>query len=323
MSETEDFLSHHGVLGMKWGIRHDKGHVGQKARIKKINKLDSEFVKKAPHSIMAIYDKAAERMNNGEIQKFNANPKWRGVNVGKDDALSKSYRDAYSKAFTKLLNEVSTSNGNGLNASGTKKILLDYDANTDGLPRWKIVSTNIKHSDTVEPVKVVTKYDSLGHIVHMTFVPMDNTLSQGVDIRFQGEDFLAHHGVLGMHWGRHLPGRGGRLSSNDHTESRSLNKKKVHELSNPELRKVNERLQLESKHAQLNPGAVVRGQKFAATFLAVAGTGTALYALSKNPATKKGISFAKEMLSKALSGTGRHLPGKVIALGAKAAGRHL
>ncbi len=58
-------------------------------------------------------------------------------------------------------------------------------------------------------------------------------------------DNLQHWGVLGMHWGV----RRNRVdtSSPEHREVKALRKKKVHELSNAELKKITTRLQLEKQ----------------------------------------------------------------------------
>lgn len=65
---------------------------------------------------------------------------------------------------------------------------------------------------------------------------------------------LYHYGVLGMKWGR----RKSRMSQ-DAREAKAIKKKKVSEMSNAELRKLNERQNLERNHRQLNPNALKRG----------------------------------------------------------------
>lgn len=72
-------------------------------------------------------------------------------------------------------------------------------------------------------------------------------------------DVLQHYGVLGMKWGR----RKGQINiSDDYKNTRSLKKKKVGELSNSELRKLIERMQLEQNYKRLNPSTIQKGMLF-------------------------------------------------------------
>lgn len=78
---------------------------------------------------------------------------------------------------------------------------------------------------------------------------------------------LYHYGVLGMKWGR----RKSRMSQ-DAREAKAIKKKKVSEMSNAELRKLNERRNLERNYKQLNPSAIARGVAVVGTTAAVLGS---------------------------------------------------
>jgi len=71
---------------------------------------------------------------------------------------------------------------------------------------------------------------------------------------------LSHVGVLGMRWG-HRKAKSVSVPSSDHLESRSLKKKKLHELSNAEITKINNRLQLEKTLKELDRFKSDRGRK--------------------------------------------------------------
>lgn len=82
---------------------------------------------------------------------------------------------------------------------------------------------------------------------------------------------LYHYGVLGMKWGR----RKARMSQ-DAREVKAIKKKKISEMSNAELRKLNERQNLERNHRQLNPNAIKRGLSIVGATAGAMGTVIAL-----------------------------------------------
>lgn len=77
----------------------------------------------------------------------------------------------------------------------------------------------------------------------------------------QQNDVLCHHGVLGMHWGRHMSGR--KTSSS----GKKSGKKKISEMSDDEIRKRIARMQLEKQYKmltkELNPDTINKGEKAA------------------------------------------------------------
>lgn len=96
---------------------------------------------------------------------------------------------------------------------------------------------------------------------------------------------IYHHGIKGMKWGiRRYQNKDGSLTaagrkrySDDAREAATIGKKKVSEMSNTELRKYNERVNLERQYKSLNPSAAKRGLKFVERSAAVLGTALALY----------------------------------------------
>lgn len=103
-------------------------------------------------------------------------------------------------------------------------------------------------------------------------------------------DVLCHHGVKGMKWGIRKDysssGSGKRKRSrqedwsDDAKEASQIKKKRVSQMSNAELRKLNERQNLERQHSQLNPSVISKGMKYAATAVTITGTVVTLYANS-------------------------------------------
>lgn len=77
------------------------------------------------------------------------------------------------------------------------------------------------------------------------------------------EEVLAHYGVTGMKWGVRRKGRSGGKASADYTRSRKLlKKKKLSELSNDDLKKLNKRLEMERKFKAVNPKASAEGKRW-------------------------------------------------------------
>lgn len=105
-------------------------------------------------------------------------------------------------------------------------------------------------------------------------------------------DSLEHHGVKGQRWGirRYQPypdgGKKGKFigkkkkekpMSEDAKNAKELRKKHRDELTNQELRKLNERIMLENQYKQLNPSAFKKGMAIAGTAVAAMGTVVTLY----------------------------------------------
>ena len=103
---------------------------------------------------------------------------------------------------------------------------------------------------------------------------------------------LQHWGVKGMKWGV----RRSRLSSDssssrrsskseDYVRAKALKKKKLSQLSNSELKELNNRMQLEQNYRNLKKQRVSAGQKFVKDVA---------YETAKNTASEYAKKYAKE-----------------------------
>lgn len=94
---------------------------------------------------------------------------------------------------------------------------------------------------------------------------------------------LYHYGILGMKWGvrrdRSHSGRSHkkRSMSDDARDASTIKKKKVSQMSNAELKKLNERSRLEQEYSRLNPKSVSKGWKYVATAAGIMGTALSVY----------------------------------------------
>lgn len=104
---------------------------------------------------------------------------------------------------------------------------------------------------------------------------------------FKMDNELYHYGVLGMKWGV-IRDRSRSIGSSRRKKSRlnlsddartaeKLKKKKLGEMSNTELRKLNERQNLERNYRQLNKSHIEKGMAFVTSAAATTGTIIALY----------------------------------------------
>lgn len=97
---------------------------------------------------------------------------------------------------------------------------------------------------------------------------------------------LYHYGILGMRWGirKSRSGSGGskktskkRIVSDDAKDAMSLKKKKIYEMSNAELRRLNDRQNLERTYRQNNKSKIAKGVAFVAGAATLMETGLKLY----------------------------------------------
>lgn len=123
---------------------------------------------------------------------------------------------------------------------------------------------------------------------------------------------LAHSGVLGMHWGRHLAGRteeshnpkpkkqSKRVEAHqDHVDISNLRRNPTKTLSTAEIKKVNERLQTEKKYKDLDPKGLSKGAKILAGVVAAGGTAITVYNMYNSPAGKIARQKGGALLEKA------------------------
>ena len=119
--------------------------------------------------------------------------------------------------------------------------------------------------------------------------------------QYNNTDELYHYGVLGMKWGRRraraTPAnslkKSRRRISDDASEARVIKKKKINQMSNSELKKLNERMNLEQNYSRLNPNHIKKGIAFVAATAGVMNTALNLYNNSD-----KLVSIAKKHLGK-------------------------
>lgn len=121
------------------------------------------------------------------------------------------------------------------------------------------------------------------------FVPYDAALGISTEIPIEN---LYHFGVPGMKWGirrrmrgalRRAFGKKKKIDnvSEDHSAKEMLKKRKINTLSNAELKKLNERMQLEKQYKELRVSEMSPGKRFVSQVLQGAAKQTAINFTSK------------------------------------------
>lgn len=119
---------------------------------------------------------------------------------------------------------------------------------------------------------------------------------------------LYHYGILGMKWGvRRSEAQLDRVRgkarkgnwSDDAKTAAEIKTKSVKQMSNAELRKLNEREQLENQHKQLNPSSIKKGAAYVAGATAIMATSLTFYNTTNNT-----VKVGKDVSNKIIDSIG-------------------
>lgn len=282
MEVVDNLLKHHGVKGMRWGVRNA-------VRNKVTQIKDKSFEKKANtiNNKIDLHNRAGELMHkHGDMERINNKPEY--VKAAEDGTLlndfhptTQKYTREYMSIYVKRLNEAAAEVGT--NKSGTKKYTVKE--NNDFLG-FTVSTSDVQHADAGS-FNVLFVKNKKGVITDLKIQ----------DVAKHGEDMvsniLVHHGVKGMRWGvrksspssatveqhgKKLKAKGGtgQAPHPDAVQAKQIHqtakKSGLHSLSNEELTILQNRMNLEQNVSRLSSnqpkhGPVVKSQGAAKKFI--------------------------------------------------------
>ena len=305
----DEYLTHYGVLGMKWGVRNDRSS-------NKTEKLTDRKVRKEINKIANARTKASLKRGVGS---GTARKQIKAV-VDKREQELPGFRKKVIERQNKVQTRKLTAVIFGIPA--TAFAIANADKIAVGAKATNYVAKNILFTTLVS---VTSKRQAAAsaaqkgrEFAETMGINAPNVIDLASDayrvVRHEGfdmtlnnydDDYLAHYGVLGMKWGvrkaGHPQGHQGEKTNNkrkkkvsidvseDKKQSNALLKKHPDDLSNVELKRLNNRMELESNYKRLtktDKSKFQKGYDYVKTGLAVAGTATAAYNLAKSPMMK-------------------------------------
>lgn len=297
MDVVDDILQHHGVKGMRWGVR--KSTTGAPSRserraAKSLAKRDAKFEtigtkKNAQYEIKRLANNSIQPVVQSKVYQMNARPEYaKAIAEGRlkdpNDPVAKKYVNEYNKMYINTMNDYLKGYSN---ASGTRVARAYLNSSSFSGFDIRVENAQVKHADDSMIMRIKLIKDDKGRITGSE-VSEDSMAQTSMLI---GE-VLEHHGVKGMRWGirkdrssnvsvsdkrKRLKTSGGHdlPAHPDAIRSRTIGQKGkasgTKALSDEELQAYTKRLNLEAnfkraQYADKNPAA-----KFVATLLGQTG----------------------------------------------------
>jgi hypothetical protein len=262
ISQVTDFLAHHGVLGMKWGVHRahstgargpsdHKGPSGSKsapaAPNVKIGKHAAKKAAKKAAQIKNVDQQIVDMKENLKLLKDNEQIMLGHLKKDGEEGRTLANPDVRERLF--IFNEIT----------------INVEKQQKEIAKMEKFREKLNHSDEIE-------------------------------------EFLAHFGVRGMKWGVHRARTSSpHPSSSEAATARQLHVRArssgTHSLTNAELQTLVQRMNLESQYSNLNQRQVSKGRKIVGDLLLEIGKQTAKQLIIKG-GEKGAQTLIKKMVKK-------------------------
>ena len=285
-------LYHYGILGQKWGIRRYQNEDGSltnegKKRLDTQNpvfkeSMSSELLReKIPIKKEYLDDETKFlKQLNDKLKIIDSSDEAYNISVDEID-------DYFNKTKTRYTNEE--------RAKFAKKAILFQDELYSLEARSQFAKTEIERKivekKLIDIDKMINGNDTEYQRLFLRFGDPDYTNATKLltkehwrpwdqrkefkDLLKHSDDILEHYGILGQKWGvRRFQNKDGTRTpagkrrdeaserSEDHVKSRDFKSKAPGGLSNEELKKLNERLQLEETYKRLTAEKIEKSESF-------------------------------------------------------------
>lgn len=309
---SEEDVLHFGIKGMRWGVRRKSNSPDSgMGNTLSVSKEDVSWTKNvvSVKTFLAVHNGAADHANKVILPRLNNDPKYKNADLNANLPLRREYEESYRSSFERAMNyQLDKTLGSGTTSpSGAYKVKMRWDS-VYTQPTIEVYPSQLTHADLSTP-RIVLKRNDLGFIIDVLVI--DPTLEHGDSMlnfdvtKNDLDDVISHFGIRGMRWGvRRRPGKNGLVTpkapqSEDYKMHMENKKKGSKALSDNELRRLNDRLNMEQNYAKLTSrtkktfDTVNKGHDYVKTALKLTTLMTSAYAFSKTESGRKIVEALK------------------------------